>query len=281
MTDSTGPGTSGGGAGTNGVSPRLLLALLLFGFFCYGALQTTANVYSSFADRRGIGEVLPLTDIWLVESASLVAWAALIGPIWWLVKRLQPPRISWPAAFGFHLLLSVPVSLAHVGLTVAIREAIYAVAPGTYSFGGDGLIAELIYEYRKDLATYVQFVLILLLIQWIYARYAASRASAGSPILVVPDGAVTHRIPIAEIDHVEAAGNYVALAWRGRTLLHRATLTAVEQELGDGFVRIHRSRLVRRDAIRRVETNQSGDFTVELESGETLKGSRRYRDNLG
>ena len=30
-------------------------------------------------------------------------------------------------------------------------------------------------------------------------------------------------------------------------------------------------------AIRRIETDKSGDFTVELASGASLRGSRRYR----
>ena len=48
-----------------------------------------------------------------------------------------------------------------------------------------------------------------------------------------------------------------------------------------GFARIHRSRLVRRDAVRRLETLPSGDFTVMLDDGTELRGSRRFRDALG
>jgi DNA-binding LytR/AlgR family response regulator len=62
--------------------------------------------------------------------------------------------------------------------------------------------------------------------------------------------------------------------------LHRATLAAVEAELGAGFVRVHRSRLVRRAAIRRIETDRSGDFTMTLASGAVARGSRRFRATL-
>lgn len=79
---------------------------------------------------------------------------------------------------------------------------------------------------------------------------------------------------------VEAAGNYVEIAWRDRRLLHRATLSAVEATLAPAFVRIHRGRLVRRAAIRTLETERSGDFTVTLASGATLRGSRRYRSDV-
>ena len=57
-------------------------------------------------------------------------------------------------------------------------------------------------------------------------------------------------------------------------------LAAVEEALGPGFARIHRGQLVRRAAIRRIETDRSGDFTVTLEGGTALRGSRRYRAGL-
>ncbi|MGN6376775.1 MAG: LytR/AlgR family response regulator transcription factor, partial [Sphingomonas sp.] len=105
-------------------------------------------------------------------------------------------------------------------------------------------------------------------------------APSATPMLPVPDGAVTHSVPLDEIESVTAAANYVEIAWGDRRLLHRATLAALEEQLGDGFVRIHRSRLVRRAAVRRIEGDKSGDFTVELASGAQLRGSRRYRDRL-
>src|SRR3546814_20541863 len=97
-------------------------------------------------------------------------------------------------------------------------------------------------------------------------------------MLAVGDGSVTHHLPVDEIEHVAAAGYYVEIAWKGQRLLHRTTLSAIEAELaGAGFARIHRSRLARKAAIRRVVTQKSGDFDVEMDSGEALRGRRRYR----
>jgi len=62
--------------------------------------------------------------------------------------------------------------------------------------------------------------------------------------------------------------------------LQRSTLAAAEAELGDSFVRIHRGLIVRRAAVRRIETDKSGDFTVMLASGAEARGSRRYRERL-
>ena len=133
---------------------------------------------------------------------------------------------------------------------VGFRMVVWSLRGDHYVFRSpDG--NPLLYEYRKDAATYAVFVLILFLIQWLVARYAASPAPDTAPAsLTISDGSVTHHLPVAEIEHVAAAGNYVEVAWRGQRLLHRATLSGIEADLtGAGFVRIHRSRLVRKHAV--------------------------------
>jgi len=55
----------------------------------------------------------------------------------------------------------------------------------------------------------------------------------------------------------------------------------MERQLrGQGFVRIHRSRLVQRARIAQVESKPSGDYVVRLLDGRELAGSRRYRRPL-
>jgi DNA-binding LytR/AlgR family response regulator len=44
-----------------------------------------------------------------------------------------------------------------------------------------------------------------------------------------------------------------------------------------GFVRIHRSRPVRREAVAGVESKPAGDFLVRRRDGRALAGSRRFR----
>jgi hypothetical protein len=79
-----------------------------------------------------------------------------------------------------------------------------------------------------------------------------------------------------QIDWVRAAGNYVELRSCGRTIVHRSSIAAVERELADhGFVRIHRSILVRRDRIGRIRPQD-----VVLVDGTHLKIGKRYRSDL-
>jgi len=79
-----------------------------------------------------------------------------------------------------------------------------------------------------------------------------------------------------QIDWVSAAGNYVELHVGGRTIVHRASLRAVEAKLAQhNFVRIHRSTLVRRDAVARVRPND-----LLLHDGTSLATGKRYRSTL-
>ena len=79
-----------------------------------------------------------------------------------------------------------------------------------------------------------------------------------------------------QIEWVRAAGNYVELRAAGRTIVHRAALSAVEQELADhGFIRIHRSMLVKRDLIARIRPED-----VILTDGTHLRIGKRYRAAL-
>jgi DNA-binding LytR/AlgR family response regulator len=80
----------------------------------------------------------------------------------------------------------------------------------------------------------------------------------------------------AQLDWIAAAGNYVELHGCGRILLFRASLGAVEERLrGHGFVRIHRSTIVRRERIARVRPAD-----VLLRDGTSLRTGKRFRASL-
>jgi hypothetical protein len=79
-----------------------------------------------------------------------------------------------------------------------------------------------------------------------------------------------------QIDWVRAAGNYVEVRAGGTTIVQRASIGLVERELAThGFVRIHRSTLVRRDRIARIRPQD-----VVLHDGTHLPVGKRYRAAL-
>jgi len=255
---------------------RRILAMLAGGFLVVIVVIMIANATSMISDFAAAGIPITSAHVWLMEASSIAIWLLLIPLIWWSVAQLWRSGWPWWAMVLVVVAATVPLSVLHVAGMVAIRKLVYALQGEAYRFTVGGSVNPWLYEYRKDVATILQFVGLAALGQWLIAR-AASPPETGPTMLAVNDGAVTHLVPIDEIESVGAAGNYVEIVWGPRTLLHRATLAAVEAELGDAFLRIHRGRLVRRAAVRQIATDKSGDFTVELASGATLRGSRRYR----
>lgn len=276
-------GTSGGIASASGVAVRRIhragIAILVAGML----LQAIANVYSRLADMRVDHISVPSWEVWTWELTSFVALLILL-PVAWRLARLHPPRLGWLGTAAVHLAGSIASCLVHVGLMVTLRRLAYTAHGTTYSPDGSWQ-AILLYEYRKDAIGYAIIVGALGLTQHLAARrnspaFAPAPASA-PPLLVIQDGSRRSHIRLDEIEAVRAAGNYVEVALADRTLLHRQTLAATETALGPAdFARIHRSALVRRAAIREIATNDSGDFVVTLQSGNTIRGSRRFRDQL-
>lgn len=260
----------------NGAQRRLAVALGI-GLFALLMVIMAANATSMISDFAEANVPISRGHVWLFEASSIAAWITLLPAVWWLVAWLRRRRLAWWWNAAIVLLATVPGAAWHIVLMWAIRAAVYAAEGEHYSFVG-GMADPWLYEYRKDVATILQFGGFALLAQWLLAR--AATVPDARPTLAVNDGAVTYRVPLDEIDWIASAANYVEIAWGQRRLLNRKTLASMEEELGEAFVRIHRTRLVRRAAIRRTETDRSGDFTVTLASGEVLRGSRRYRGGI-
>jgi two-component system LytT family response regulator len=85
-------------------------------------------------------------------------------------------------------------------------------------------------------------------------------------------------VNVAEIDWVEAEGDYVSVHVGGKSWLLRETIVAAEARLSlSGFVRIHRSTLVNIYRVKELLPLSKGEFTVVLFDGTELKLSRNHR----
>jgi two-component system, LytTR family, response regulator len=88
-------------------------------------------------------------------------------------------------------------------------------------------------------------------------------------------------VSVADIDWIEAYGNYVRLHVGAKTHLLRATMAHVESSLDPSqFGRIHRSSIVNLLAVREIQPWFSGEHIVILKDGTKLKLSRNYRDRF-
>jgi two-component system LytT family response regulator len=95
--------------------------------------------------------------------------------------------------------------------------------------------------------------------------------------LLIPDRGRTHVVRRAEIRWLEAADNYVTVHARGRPLLMRRTLAGLLADLGDGFVRCHRSAAVAIAHVAKVQARDKGDATLVLHDGTQVPCSRQHR----
>ena len=98
---------------------------------------------------------------------------------------------------------------------------------------------------------------------------------------VIRDARGMYFVAVADVDRVEADGNYVALVTGARRHLVRESMLAVEAKLDPTeFVRVHRSHVIRIDRIRRLEPCGHGEYEITLTDGTRLTSSRSYREQV-
>ncbi len=86
---------------------------------------------------------------------------------------------------------------------------------------------------------------------------------------------------VSEIDWIEAADYYSRLHVSARTQLLRRSMAELERDLDPtAFCRIHRSTIVRLDAVRGLALSEDGEHDIVLNDGTRLRCSRRYRKLL-
>jgi two-component system response regulator AlgR len=88
------------------------------------------------------------------------------------------------------------------------------------------------------------------------------------------------RVAASDIDLVEAERDYMRLHVGPRSFLLHETITGLERQLDPAqFVRLHRSTLVRRDAVAGFRHNGAGVWEAQLQGGRWLRVGRTYLTN--
>ena len=109
---------------------------------------------------------------------------------------------------------------------------------------------------------------------------AVSAPVAQDHLVIKADGAL-HFLKTSDVIWIEAQGDFVKVQTSDKTQLVRETLQALERKLdATKFLRIHRSFLINRDHLVRVETALYGDYSVFMSDGSKLRLSRTYRPKL-
>lgn len=260
-------------------------------------LQLVFNSIVSWIDLRRASPDFPFWRPAVWELTSTVVIGLLIPAViaferrfplrWDTLRRHLPP----------HLAATVAFSLAHVALMVPLRMAAYALAGASYRV--PDWLRMTGYEYLKDVRTYAlilvavgSYRLLMMRLQG-EARLldppepAAGTAPAPPPPLR-PERFLVRKlrkeflVAAADIEWLQAQGNYVGLHVRGHDYLLRSTLADFLDQLDPArFARVHRSYAVNLDQVAEIEPLEAGDARLRMKDGGFVPCSRRYRDALG
>lgn len=239
------------------------------------------NISTALSDAENYGTPLPWQAPVVAEISSAMALFILLPFVFAFFDRYSFTIKVWHKRLVPYFAVSILFSGAHVFLMVVMRQAAWPLlleAPYDFFAGGLG---ELVYEYRKDAATFVLFAFLAGLQRQIQAAQAAGKKITEP--LMLKSGATTILLQPTDFLFAKSAGNYAEVTSLSGTQLARTTLAELEAALqasGCDAVRIHRSCLVNRTAIMETSPIAGGDLSVKLRGGETLRASRRYRDAL-
>jgi two-component system LytT family response regulator len=99
--------------------------------------------------------------------------------------------------------------------------------------------------------------------------------------MMVRSGGHISFLRTADIDWIEAQGDYVSLHCQGKKHLVRDNIGTLGERLGaETFARIHRSTIVNIGRIKELQPLFHGDYTVVLVDGTRLTMSRSFREKF-
>lgn len=261
-------------------------------------LELVFNTLVAWIDLRRLDPAQPLWQPAVLELTSTAVVAALIpAVIAW--ERRHPVRLdTLPGCLGWHLAGSVAFTLVHAAGMLALRRLAFAALDTPYRTPGWATV--LGYEYLKDVRSYALVLLAVLGWRFLLLRTQGearlldapeprpdATAAAAPPAPARPERFLVRKlrkeflVAAADIDWLQAQGNYVGLRVNGHDYLLRATLTEFLAQLDPArFARVHRSWAVNRDRIAEIEPLEAGDARLKMKDGTAVPCSRRYRDAL-
>ena len=257
--------------------------------YVVGALTNSATALMDIR-RAGLDFAAWEPAVW--EWSSHLVALALVPAVLWYTRRFPLHFGTWRRNLPWLLLGSLAWSLLHVAGMVALRKAIYA-AQGYYYDGGPWP-RTFLYEYLKDIRQFAGLVVTIeayrLLVRRLQGEASMLAPADDVPMVEQPERperflvrklGKEFLVAAAEVEWLQASGNYVNLRVRGRDYPLRSTMAAIGQQLDPSrFVRVHRSYIVNLDAIAEIEPLDTGDARIVMRDGAVVPCSRTYREAL-
>jgi len=250
-----------------------------------------AHAHVEMANETARGVRMSYGSALAIQISSHLVVAALLPAIYWLHRRW--PIGESPRNLVIHVAAVVPFSVVHTVGMAALRFVWFGGILGeAHSFPLSG--ERMLYEFAKDIIAYG-----LLSAGTVALRHYLSRptpspvvAPAAAPVTASaadprPERFAVRRkgrevmVEVADIDWIEASGNYAVLHVGDETFEIRSSLTKLEGELDPKrFVRVHKSHLVNIARVVEVTPWVSGDWRIRLQGGAEVNLSRRYRQRF-
>ena len=242
-----------------------------------------ASSYVGLADEARRGRTIPFSAIFATEATSYIVIAALIPAIYWMQRRFP---LTEPRNLLAHAAALIPFSLAHTTGMAALRYLWFAAILGE-PFNFPLTFDRFAYEFSKDIIAYTTMNIGVMALDYIRQRIE-KRTQPATPSGARPErfavrkrGGSEVMVETADVDWVEASGNYAILHVGGETFEIRSSLAKLEGELDPNrFVRVHKSHIVNIARVTEVTPWVSGDWRIRLQDGAEVNLSRRYRQRF-
>ncbi len=253
--------------------PAIWAVMLMISVFVRAYIQVADSGH-----RLGYDQALA------VETASHIVVAALLPAIYWLHRRW--PLRGGPRNILVHVAAVVPFSVAHT-LGMSGLRLLWFVGlmgqPHSVPLTWDRML----YEFSKDIVNFAMLSAAIVAIRYVLERAPAPAAvpmdegTRPERFAVRKRGGNEVVVEVADIDWIEAAGNYAILHVGGDTFEIRSSLAKLESELDPRrFVRVHKSHVVNIARVAEVTPWVSGDWRIRLQDGAEVNLSRRYRQRF-
>lgn len=219
-----------------------------------------------------VGQAVPWLGLFKARLVDWYACALFVPLLIGLVRRYPIDRLRWQHHLPILLLAAVPIAVAKEAVFVAVGNVF---RPGLFDLATI-LSEDLGYEV---IAVWAMTAVCHLLVPREKAVWKREQRGEANEIQVPTRNGV-ERVALNAIEYVDAQGNYARLNTTGGRYLIRETMARMETRLGGAFLRVHRSLIVRLDAIERVQGAGKGGFWIVMKSGARLRAGRSYREAI-
>jgi two-component system LytT family response regulator len=191
------------------------------------------------------------------------------------VADIEPPLFVFVTAFGQHALkafdaqavdyLMKPVDEERLAVTIdRVRQRLTEKR----SHGDNERLKEILTEVAPDSVP-----------DDLASDADGPAANRYEKVLNIKDRGQIFRVDVADIERIDAAGDYMCIYTAEQTLILRETMKDLERRLDPRkFQRIHRSTIVNLDNVKSVKPHTNGECFLVLGSNAQVKVSRSYRE---